>query len=1263
MNELIKNTIHSIEKAMNQMHEDVLQLKQKSESFEKTHSSESASIAKSGASMLSSVQSDQEKEKATFERRLQNIEKKRAELTEQAKVIEAQRLAELNVRKKELSQLNSKISALDKRLSYFPVEMVTNLSDGIVKPKEHEVRQLEALLSKINDVSFVGNVKCFFKIGGYYKRDMMKLDYVNNVLALKAYYQDQLEVKSAALKADETRIIKEIESQKNKLFHDIKDIEEEFRKQYYDVSGDYDNKLKSIDASQKAKSQQLNRNFDATIASLEKEKKALIDKREKFFNSPLVKDFPHLIDKMCQGSGLNDSDWKSNNGVTNFKTFVAGKVRIPISCKSNSLPQMLEKAIPGYFMNGSFEIPMVFSAYESNIIYFKYLEQDKGDISSCVQLYLLQKIRCCASGTNEIYFMDPKDRGRNLGILTASDTENADIGIFVKNTPEGINEFFSKTIQKIDSMQGTLGSVESVKTYNERNEKKIPETILVFNDIEECIDHNTITNFKTIFENAKRCGITIIMTSSMDREKVNAIMASMRSDFNCLLSMDVQYVQAFSSGYSLTYNGKKCQYAPMKIRPIHSEFIKAIRNPFPTDQNSSLLVNDFRRIFTDLYTKNQRDEYIANKHAVCNWRDSDSTSALEIPFAVSLPIKMPLRATDLSFGDTAVHALITGQTGCGKSTLLHMLIMSIVTKYDPDDVEIWLVDYGINEFKTYAYNRPPHVRFLALEKSQDFSYSFLDHLDKMRKEREELFRGEVGVASLKDYRKKHGKLSLPRIVVIMDEFHVMTQHIQKQRKYALSLENALAEGRKYGFSFIFANQTMSALDGLSQAATDQLGIRIAMQNTTAEILESLDVRRSELIDNFAAKASKGDFLFRDSNREIRTAKAIFIHENTRRELLEIIDNQNIHPRIDAETFVINGEERLPISLSEISRDISLYNGRGIQIHLGIPCSIEKKCFFELLPRYDENLLLIGREPLMIDIIFVLVYSLMSQAKNRVVFVIDPDDELLPKYHEANNHLFHNRIEIIDRYESLCDFTRSMKENINDRRMEENNIFIFWIGLRAIMSEIKHYPDEQADSSNVQANNASSSGGGRFAASFDDFDDTPAQLENNDTSNLIYIDEDRIRSNPGLMEMLENMGESVEEFVQAARGFSAANDFSSQNYTTVQTTRVLANPGVGVSANVYNASMDIGSIIALGSKQRIFSIMHTDSNAAFLMHREIRVESFSHFITTECTESERERWSFPTNSPISQPGISAQYISGGKVKNFKPYKIDFDLEGK
>lgn len=80
------------------------------------------------------------------------------------------------------------------------------------------------------------------------------------------------------------------------------------------------------------------------------------------------------------------------------------------------------------------------------------------------------------------------------------------------------------------------------------------------------------------------------------------------------------------------------------------------------------------------------------------------------------------------------HGLICGGTGSGKSSLLHMLISSIVMNYTPEDVEIWLSDYKITEFYSYKTNTPPHIRFIGLSKTSDFSYAFLDKIiDEMNR--------------------------------------------------------------------------------------------------------------------------------------------------------------------------------------------------------------------------------------------------------------------------------------------------------------------------------------------------------------------------------------------------------------------------------------------------------------------------------------------------------------------------------------------------
>ena len=655
--------------------------------------------------------------------------------------------------------------------------------------------------------------------------------------------------------------------------------------------------------------------------------------------------------------------------------------------------------------------------------------------------------------------------------------------------------------------------------------------------------------------------------------------------------------------------------------------------------------------FTNLFANNGRGESSMIDTVLSNWKTSDSTNKLDIPFSILLPAKRPFKVTNLSIGEMGVHALITGMNGSGKSTLLHMLIMSIVSKYDPDDVEIWLLDYGINEFKDYANNRPPHVRFVALEKSQDFTFSFLNYLDKIRMERENLFRGENGVASLKDYRKKHGKLSLPRIVVIMDEFHVMTQHILYNTKYVRSLENALTEGRKYGFSFIFANQTMSGLEGLTTTARDQIGTRIAMNNSISELYYSLELAKMSRVEAFAMKAQVGEFLFRDSNSEIREAKGIYISKETRENLLKAIKNKNIRPRVDANVFVLNGEERLPVPAQDIERNITLYEGPTTRIYLGSPCSIEKECWIDIKARYDENLLVIGKDSMMPDIFLTILYSLVAKPENQLVLVADPYEESLSRYKEANKHLFGNRLRIIDDYEGICDFVKQVREEMRVSRTRVNNMFIFWLGIRDIFTEIQHYSKEKVDNRAIQSGSDIANENAQY-----DANGNRTSSSKSNSKEPIYVDEDVIKNNAELMAKAREFGLSPEELMGSLVSTNNLSKFNNINSPVINTHVEKASLSNGDC--LYNASEDIAQIIAMGSRQRIHSLLHTDSYSAFNMLQIIKKNSFAHVITTEISQEERARWAFPTNSTVLQSGISAQYISGDTTKTFKPYIIDF-----
>lgn len=77
-----------------------------------------------------------------------------------------------------------------------------------------------------------------------------------------------------------------------------------------------------------------------------------------------------------------------------------------------------------------------------------------------------------------------------------------------------------------------------------------------------------------------------------------------------------------------------------------------------------------------------------------------------------------------------------GAAGSGKSTLLHTIISGLIMNYHPDEVELWLMDFKMLEFKRYVDHRPPHVKYILLEKSEDLVFDIIDHLTDLLDKRQ-----------------------------------------------------------------------------------------------------------------------------------------------------------------------------------------------------------------------------------------------------------------------------------------------------------------------------------------------------------------------------------------------------------------------------------------------------------------------------------------------------------------------------------------------
>ena len=175
---------------------------------------------------------------------------------------------------------------------------------------------------------------------------------------------------------------------------------------------------------------------------------------------------------------------------------------------------------------------------------------------------------------------------------------------------------------------------------------------------------------------------------------------------------------------------------------------------------------------------------------------------------------------------TTHHALIGGQTGSGKSVLLHVLILGIASRFKPEDVELYLIDFkeGV-EFQ--PYKDLPHVRVVATQAEREFALNVLKGLAREIGRRGESFR-QSGVQDIRGWRAKNTG-PMPFIFLLIDEFQVLldrNDRIASQGKGLL--DDFVRRGRSFGIHVVLATQSLASVE-IEQSTLNQLGIRIGLR--------------------------------------------------------------------------------------------------------------------------------------------------------------------------------------------------------------------------------------------------------------------------------------------------------------------------------------------------------------------------------------------------------------------------------------------------
>ena len=239
---------------------------------------------------------------------------------------------------------------------------------------------------------------------------------------------------------------------------------------------------------------------------------------------------------------------------------------------------------------------------------------------------------------------------------------------------------------------------------------------------------------------------------------------------------------------------------------------------------------------------------------------------------------------------TSQHLLVAGKTGSGKSTFLHALVTSAAMHYSPDEVEFYLVDFkkGV-EFKSYATNRLPHARVVAIESEREFGLSVLQRLDEELSRRGELYRAS-GVQNLADYRDAHPDVAMPRILLVIDEFQELFVEDDKLAQDAtLLMDRLVRQGRAFGMHVILGTQTLAGAYSIARSTLGQIAIRVALECSEADAHLILSDER-----NTAARflSRPGEAIYNDQNGLLSANElfqVVWLPDRERSDRLALVD--------------------------------------------------------------------------------------------------------------------------------------------------------------------------------------------------------------------------------------------------------------------------------------------------------------------------------------------------------------------------------------
>ena len=483
----------------------------------------------------------------------------------------------------------------------------------------------------------------------------------------------------------------------------------------------------------------------------------------------------------------------------------------------------------------------------------------------------------------------------------------------------------------------------------------------------------------------------------------------------------------------------------------------------------------------------------------------------------------------------------------------------------------------------------------------------------------------MGKKSFDEYRAAMGDpYCMPRIIIIVDEFHALIQVLNDDRKLKLEMENALAEYRSYGISFIFSDQSYEKIT----MSLQQVNCRIALRGDVENMKQTLRLKSDysqQLLSDFEQSEGKGDAWW---GKKVPTRfKNVYISETQEQAFFEEMANkwssQVRHPK---QPIFIDGAKRYPYdettamyAIREKQAQLDEFDDYQMDLVLGQPTTFEPYFSVCLKQGRRENLLLLGENEMSVDVIGAIIKSLQYNGPVRIIALGDRSDRNFKKFRRyvTNNSL--DNLEIYHEYEDICDVVYELNQKVQSKKEFRTKAVVFWFALNNLCEEFGDFPQFRKEpQQTIPVTPAHSQSNTYSEAEKDQFLAVAAELSTGED------DFD-----------LSGLFQLVEPEPQAATQKTVVDSEDS----------------------LYNAGDDILTLFTTGSRLGLFNVVMlenpSDESKIKGATKRWDMEQFKHKIGFCMPRANANSWNI-TEASLLEEDLTALYSDGIKKTVFKPY---------